>query len=165
MAVQIGLDSMSNARYTDEEAIAPDHDPDIEHYHDASESEDSSTLLPPSTSDSRSDSRSRKTWTGRAKARVPPRIRSCWIATVTWIKGPNPPRIFAITPIFPAIQHAPLDLLDRFAPKKVHKVLLLIAFYFAWALAFGLILWRSSFASDVPGYGAPVRLWCGATFW
>jgi len=154
------LGNMVDSRYTDGETAdvaAEDH---FETYHDDVAPEDAeSPLLSSEEADTR------KAWTDRMNDRVPPRLIRYWKATVTWVKGPKPPRIFSITPILPGVQHAPLNLLDRLAPKRAHKVCLLIAFYLSWALAFGLIMWKSSFASDVPGYGAPTRLWCGATFW
>ncbi|KAF2094449.1 LCCL domain-containing protein [Rhizodiscina lignyota] len=96
---------------------------------------------------------------------IPPRIRKAGKAVARWTKGPNPPRIYKIKPIFPQVQEAPIKLLDRYLPKKRHKFLLLIAFYFLWLLCFSLVLHKSAFSSDVPGYGSPVRLSCGASYW
>lgn len=101
----------------------------------------------------------------RISSRISPRLKSAWRSTVTWVEGPKPPRIYTITPIFPKVQHSPIQLLDRYAPKKVHKFWLLVAVYASWLLAFSLILWKSSFASSVPGYGAPIRLGCTARYW
>ncbi|KAK5166505.1 uncharacterized protein LTR77_008048 [Saxophila tyrrhenica] len=105
------------------------------------------------------------TWKEHISGRIPPRLKRAWAATVKWAKGPDPPRIYSIEPIFPKIQHAPLALLDRYAPKKIHKFGLLLAVYFSWLLAFSLVLWRSSFAASIPGYGTPVRLGCYARYW
>lgn len=98
-------------------------------------------------------------------ARIPPRLLRYWHATVGWVKGPQPPRIYTIHPYFATVQHAPLGLLDRYFPKRLHRTLLLIAVYAAWFLAFSLVLWKSSFASEIRGYGAPVRLSCHSHYW
>jgi len=160
--------NMSNyGRYTDEETA----DQPVESYHDDPLSEEE-TLLP-SARDSlqhtdMDDPHSRPrnhSWKARITERIPPRVQRYWANTVEWVKGPDPPRIFSINPIFPSIQHAPLRLLDRYAPKKAQRFWLLVAFYACWLFAFVLIQWKSSFAEEVAGYGAPVRLWCGAHYW
>lgn len=104
-------------------------------------------------------------WRDRIAERIPPQLKSAWAATVTWVQGPQPPRIYTITPFFPKIQHAPLALLDRYAPKPIHRFWLLILLYACWLLSFALVLRASSFAASIPGYGSPVRLSCGARYW
>ncbi|CAK3827856.1 lccl domain containing [Lecanosticta acicola] len=104
-------------------------------------------------------------WKERLVGRIPIGLRNAGTATVTWVKGPQPPRIYNITPIFPKIQHIPINLLDRYAPARVHRFGLLISLYFVWLLVFSLMLARSSFAAKVPGYGTPVRLSCAARYW
>jgi hypothetical protein len=37
--------------------------------------------------------------------------------------------------------------------------------YLSWLLAFSLVLWKSSFAASIPGYGTPIRLGCSARYW
>ena len=101
----------------------------------------------------------------KLKARIPPRMKSAWAATVKWVEGPNPPRIYSITPIFPKVQHAPIELLDRFAPKKAQRFWLLFTLYACWLFAFSLILWKSSFSAEIPGHGSPIRLGCQARYW
>lgn len=105
------------------------------------------------------------TWKDRLSNRIHPRLKRAWAATVKWVKGPQPPRIYTIHPIFPKIQHAPLALLDRYAPKKIHRFWSLMALYACWIFAFWIILWRSSIAGEIPGYGAPLRLGCQARYW
>ncbi|EME43545.1 hypothetical protein DOTSEDRAFT_89368 [Dothistroma septosporum NZE10] len=107
----------------------------------------------------------RPTWRHQVEERVPLRLKNAWRATTTWVKGPQPPRIYKITPILPKIQHAPIELLDRCAPKRIHRFWLLMALYASWLLVFSLMLWRSAFAAEVPGYGTPVRLSCAARYW
>ncbi|KAK6435926.1 hypothetical protein LTR95_007882 [Oleoguttula sp. CCFEE 5521] len=105
------------------------------------------------------------TWREDIAARIPPSIRRGWKATAIWAEGPKPPRIFSITPFLPKIQHAPIALLDRYAPRKIHRFGLLLLFYFAWLMTFSLILYRSSLSADIPAYGTPVRLTCTSRYW
>ncbi|KAF2170899.1 hypothetical protein M409DRAFT_63929 [Zasmidium cellare ATCC 36951] len=107
----------------------------------------------------------RATWQERVSERIPSRLKDAWSKTVEWVKGPNPPRIYKITPIFPNIQHAPIALLDRYAPKRRQRFWLLILLYASWLFVFSLMLWKSSFAAQIPGYGTPVRLSCSARYW
>ncbi|KAF2179810.1 hypothetical protein K469DRAFT_730441 [Zopfia rhizophila CBS 207.26] len=96
---------------------------------------------------------------------IPPRFQRAWGATVQWVKGPQPPRPWKIRPLFPRVQTAPVQFLNNYFPKRKHRVLLLIFFYFCWLLSFGLVLHRSAFAADIPGYGSPVRIRCTDRFW
>lgn len=96
---------------------------------------------------------------------IPPRLRHTWSRIVTWVKGPQPPRPWKIHPYFPKIQTAPIRFVDTFFPKRKQKIMLLVGFYFCWILSFTLVLHRSAFAADIPGYGSPVRLRCTDRFW
>lgn len=96
---------------------------------------------------------------------VPRRIRDAGIAIADWTKGPDPPRIWAIRPVLPVIQEAPIRLLDRYFPRKLHRFFLLILLYATWLLCLIVILRKSSFAEEIPGYGAPKRIDCGQSFW
>ena len=96
---------------------------------------------------------------------IPPRVQKALRATVNWTKGPDPPRPWRITPIFEEVQTAPLRLRDQLFPKPVHKLWLLIAFLGCWLLVFSIVLWKSSFAADVPGYGPPANIGCQSRFW
>ena len=96
---------------------------------------------------------------------IPPRLQRAWGATVVWVKGPQPPRPWKIRPFFPRVQTAPIQFLHNYFPQRRHKVALLIFFYFCWLLSFGLVLHRSAFAADIPGYGSPVRIRCTDRFW
>lgn len=104
-------------------------------------------------------------WTRNVIRRIPYPVRRVCKRIAVWVKGPQPPRIWKIRPLFPAVQEAPIRLLDRYLPKRRHRVLLLLAFYACWAVTFASVLYKSSFASDVPGYGAPRRIDCGDRFW
>lgn len=96
---------------------------------------------------------------------VPTSLRRVAKRFSRWAKGPNPPQIQRINPLFPLIQEYPIRLLDRFVPKTKERVILLLIYYISWMLTFGLVLRQSTFASEVADYGVPVNLGCGNTFW
>ncbi|CAN9266559.1 unnamed protein product [Alternaria alternata] len=96
---------------------------------------------------------------------IPPRLQRIWNNVVVWVKGPQPPRPWKIHPFFPKIQTAPIQLLNNYFPERRQKIALLVFFYFCWLLTFGLVLHRSAFAADIPGYGSPVRIRCTDRFW
>jgi LCCL domain len=96
---------------------------------------------------------------------VPLPLRKAGRATARWVKGPQPPRDLHIRPWLPHIQEAPIRLVDRFAPKKCHRVFLLLALYACWLLTWSLMLWHNSSSGHIKGYGKPENLWCGASFW
>ncbi|KAJ9616930.1 hypothetical protein H2200_000650 [Cladophialophora chaetospira] len=96
---------------------------------------------------------------------VPLPVRKVGRAVVTWVKGPKPPRVLKIDPIFPKIQQAPIKLLDRYAPKKKQRFILLMALYVAWFLTWSLMVKHHSTSGFIKGYGKPTNLWCGASFW
>ena len=154
-------------RLEDEEASQPG----AERYHDDVAS-DEDTLLPPESveglpqdNEARRDQSKRHPLLARVADSIPSPLKSASRSVVTWVKGPQPPRIYKIKPYLPYIQEAPLRLLDRYTPKRMQRFWLLISYYFVWILCFVLILQQSSFASDVKGYGPPIRLGCTATFW
>lgn len=96
---------------------------------------------------------------------VPVPIRQAARAIVTWSKGPNPPQIQKISPLFPFIQEAPVRFIDKHLPQRRHKAALLAVFYFCWLLTFTLVLKHSAQAGNIKGYGQPQPVWCGASFW
>ena len=96
---------------------------------------------------------------------VPVPVRRTARAVVAWSKGPDPPQIQKITPLFPLIQEAPVRLIDQYLPKRKHKAALLAFFYFCWLLTFILVLNHSAQAGNIEGYGQPQPIWCGASFW
>ncbi|KKA19137.1 hypothetical protein T310_6901 [Rasamsonia emersonii CBS 393.64] len=93
------------------------------------------------------------------------RRKGCWGSCAAWLSGPQPPRQYRIEPFFPRFQTAPLRLVDRFLPTRSSRVWALVAFHALWALIFLSILHRSVTGPDIPGYGSPVRLSCGAQLW
>ncbi|KAK0911336.1 hypothetical protein LTR91_015631 [Friedmanniomyces endolithicus] len=171
------MDAMGSPRRRDEEAAINDLDGEQdERYHDDTDDDEAEAASPdaplrgsgrPSTDFDGLHLGGSKTstWRDRFTDRIPPRLRSAWSATVKWVQGPQPPRIFTITPIFPKIQHAPLALLDRYAPRRIQRFWLLIALYACWLLAFSLILRASSYSESIPGYGSPARLSCASRYW
>lgn len=138
--------------------------PGYREYHDDTDSEMSRSGTPDIRANARAPLLGNDEGEDDTKASTS-RIRRARAVALDWIKGPKPPRIWKITPIFPGIQEAPLRLLDRYAPETWQRFLLLIALYFFYILAFVLVLRKSAFASDVPGYGSPARISCGASFW
>ncbi|TKA71409.1 hypothetical protein B0A55_07709 [Friedmanniomyces simplex] len=165
---------MGPQQQRDEEAAIDNLDGTLEQYHD--ETDDDATIGPdaplrgsgrPSTDFDGLHLGGLETpsWRDRIADRIPPRLKSAWGATVEWVKGPEPPYIFTITPIFPKTQHAPIALLDRYAPRKLQRFGLLILLYACWILAFSLILRASSFSESIPGYDSPVRLSCASRYW
>ncbi len=96
---------------------------------------------------------------------VPVPIRRVGKALVRWAKGPDPPHIHTIKPLLPWIQEVPIRLLDRYFPKRKHRILLLIGYYFLWIMTFALVMRQSSFATEIEGWGAPGNIGCGNTYW
>lgn len=96
---------------------------------------------------------------------VPVPIRRVWKALAKWSKGPNPPHIHKIEPLVPAIQELPLHLLDKYVPKRRHRISLLIGYYFLWALTFGLVMRQGQFVTEIEGWGKPSNIGCTSTFW
>lgn len=96
---------------------------------------------------------------------VPVRVRQAARAVVAWSNGPDPPQIQRITPFLPSVQEAPVRFIEKHLPKKRHKTALLAFFYFSWLLTFILVLNHSAKAGNIEGYGKPLSIWCGASFW
>lgn len=82
-----------------------------------------------------------------------------------WSYGPNPPQIQRLAPFSPTLQEAPLRLVERFLPRRVHKLGALLMLYFAWILTFVLVIQRSAASGNIEGYGTPSSIWWGANFW
>jgi hypothetical protein len=96
---------------------------------------------------------------------IPVPARRLGKALTTWAKGPDPPQIHVIKALFPSIQEAPIRLLDKYVPKRRHKILLLIGYYFLWIFTFALVMRQSTFATEIEGWGAPGNIGCGNTYW
>ena len=147
------------------------------HYHDDpnDESDEATALLGEADEgtfsihseeyDNTFSTRVRAKWNRLVKKRVPVPVRRASRAVVKWVKGPQPPYIYTIEPIFPALQTTPIKLVDRYLPKRRHKAAVLLFFYFSWLLIFSLVLRKSAFATEIAGYGAPVTISCAAKYW
>ncbi|KAL8711740.1 MAG: hypothetical protein Q9220_003911 [cf. Caloplaca sp. 1 TL-2023] len=90
---------------------------------------------------------------------VPYPVRHFARAVAVWTKGRDPPQMQKITPFFPSIQKAPVELVARFFPKPLHKAGLLAFYLFCWLLTFSLVLHHSASAGDIKGYGKPQPIW------
>jgi hypothetical protein len=106
----------------------------------------------------RSTPRRQKLWN-----RIPQRVAKPLRKAVDWIKGPQPPRVHFIKPLFEPVQTFPGRFLARL-PKAVRFGLLFLTF-FLWVVLFGVILSKFGFPKDIAGYGAPVRLSCINRLW
>ncbi|EER41084.1 LCCL domain-containing protein [Histoplasma capsulatum H143] len=96
---------------------------------------------------------------------VPLPFRQAARSTVKWLKGPDPPRVLLLNPLFPNIQSIPIKLVDRFFPKRKYKICLLLAVYFIWFLPWALVQRNSASGGHIEGYGKPVPISCGASYW
>lgn len=96
---------------------------------------------------------------------VPWPLRLAGWVVIRWIKGPIPPRDLLFRPLFPSIQERPVRYLERFFPKRRHKIALLLFLYSAWFLAWSLVLLHSSSAGHIEGIGKPNPISCAASFW
>lgn len=96
---------------------------------------------------------------------VPVPIRTLARSVYAWTKGPDPPQIQKIVPLFPWLQEAPIQLVDRFLPKRTHKAALLAFFYAAWLSTVTLVLQHQQSSGHIEGYGKPSSIWCGANYW
>lgn len=160
--------------YRDEEEAGPHHVPPLTD--DESETETTADLHIRSSSQSSVDGGRHESslpipvWLRESAGSfryhwVPVKIRQAGRAIATWTKGPQPPQELKITPRFPKIQQAPIQLLDRFCPKTWHRICLLILFYGLWFLTWSLMLRDHATAGYITGYGRPQNLWCGASLW
>ena len=96
---------------------------------------------------------------------VPVSLRHAARSIARWSKGPEPPQIQKITPLFSFIQEVPLRLVDRFLQKRSQKVVALLVLYLSWALTFSMIIWHEANSGTIEGYGKPASIWCGANLW
>lgn len=101
----------------------------------------------------------------KLKGRVPPTIQRPSSKVWTYLKGPEPPRIWKIRPILPRLQQLPLRLVEKVCPKQWQRTVALFIFYICWIATFGAVLHKSSVADNVNGYGQPIRVSCGGVFW
>lgn len=96
---------------------------------------------------------------------VPLPLRKAGRTTANWIKGPDPPHMLLLKPLFPRIQELPAQYLDRFFPKRKQKGLLLGLLYLSWFLPWFLVLLHSRSSGYIEGYGQLQTLSCTTNFW
>ena len=95
-------------------------------------------------------------------AEIPPGQKG-WFSS--FLRGLDPPRKHRIRPVFEGLQTAPIRVVERLFPSLRSKVIALIAFHALWAAIFLTILNWSVVGPEIPGYGMPNRLSCGARLW
>jgi hypothetical protein len=96
---------------------------------------------------------------------VPYPVRRVIKATAKWAQGPPNPHRYRIEPFFPRVQHAPIVLLDKYLPRKLHRAFAVFAFFGIWLLAFALVMREGLIAAEIPEWGTPTQIGCGATYW
>lgn len=101
----------------------------------------------------------------KLKHHVPPVLQRSSSTVWSWLKGPDPPKIWKIRPFLPRLQHLPLRLVDKICPRQWQRILSLLIFYICWIATFAAVLQKSSVINDVNGYGEPLLISCGAVFW
>lgn len=96
---------------------------------------------------------------------VPLPLRKAGRATARWVKGPDPPHDLLFQPLFPKFQELPVKFLDRYAPRKAHKVTLLLVVYVLWLLPWFLVNLKSRSSGNIEGFGRPHAISCAASYW
>lgn len=96
---------------------------------------------------------------------VPYPVRRLVKATVKWTRGPPTPRRYRIEPLFPLVQHAPIVVLDKYLPRKLHRGLAVFVFWGLWLLTFALVMREGLIAAEIPEWGTPSQIGCGSTYW
>lgn len=89
--------------------------------------------------------------------------QSGWFGS--FFRGPDPPRKHRIRPIFEGLQTAPIRVVKQLFPSLRSKLIALIVFHALWAAMFLTILNWSVVGPEIPDYGMPNRLSCGARLW
>ncbi|OTB01744.1 hypothetical protein M426DRAFT_323240 [Hypoxylon sp. CI-4A] len=96
---------------------------------------------------------------------VPYPVRKYGKIAFRWMRGPQNPKVWRIEPFFPVVQHAPLHLLDKFLPNRIHQIFLYMGYVAVWIIIFAIVMWRGQVASEVATYGVPMDISCGVTYW
>ena len=109
------------------------------------------------------DDVSRKRWIW-----VPYPVRRFLTATEQWARGPPNPQAHKIEPLFPVVQHAPAQLLDRYLPETRFRRWRVALFYLwlgLWLMTFALVMRRGLNSGEIEGFGEPGDIGCGTTYW
>jgi hypothetical protein len=97
---------------------------------------------------------------------VPYPVRRVIKATAKWARGPSSPHRYRIDPLFPRVQHAPIVVLDKYLPRKLHRGFAVFAFFAIWLLTFALIKREGQMTAKIPEWDvAPTMIGCGSTYW
>lgn len=96
---------------------------------------------------------------------VPLPLRKAGRATANWIKGPDPPHMLLLKPLFPRMQELPRQYFDHFFPNHKHKISLLLLLYVSWFLPWFLVLLHSRSSGYIEGYGQLQTLSCRTNLW
>ncbi|KAH8882866.1 LCCL domain-containing protein [Thozetella sp. PMI_491] len=96
---------------------------------------------------------------------VPYPVRRFIRATLRWTVGPPSAQDFKIKPFFPAIQHAPIWALDKFLPRPLHRAILLFVYLSLWLITFALVMRRGKSVTELEGWGTPIDIGCGSSYW
>ncbi|KAF4446247.1 hypothetical protein F53441_10089 [Fusarium austroafricanum] len=86
-----------------------------------------------------------------------------WI--VKWSHGPVNPQPHRIKPLFPVVQEYPLLLVDRFVPKRKHRIWLVLFYLSIWVVTFALVKRQDTISSYIEGWGSPQNIGCGVSYW
>ncbi|KAK0860215.1 hypothetical protein LTS02_008649 [Friedmanniomyces endolithicus] len=122
----------------------------------------------PRESQRRSNERLDESWRRvRRACQRPWQVGELVEATAEWglASSTRLPRTFHITPILPSIQNLPIIWLERYAPKRVHRIAMLILLYALWFLAIIFVVRQSRLSPPISGYDPPVYLSCTARYW
>lgn len=96
---------------------------------------------------------------------VPSPARRTGNAVATWARGPPNPTCYTIKPLLPKVQHAPIWLLNKVAPRRWHKGILTVVYFAIWITAFALVVQYAGRTVQIEGYGTPSSLSCGSSYW
>ncbi|PSR85815.1 hypothetical protein BD289DRAFT_433434 [Coniella lustricola] len=96
---------------------------------------------------------------------IPYPVRKLGRSTMQWAQGPSSPVVFHITPLFPAIQHFPILLIDKYLPRRKHRTWALIGYILLWILTFALVKRQESNLTELASWGRPQEIGCGNYYW
>lgn len=96
---------------------------------------------------------------------VPAPVRRTGNAVATWVRGPPNPTRYTIKPLLPKVQHAPIWLVNKVAPRRWHKAVLALIYVALWVTAFALVVQHAGQTTAIEDFGVPTSLGCGSAYW